>query len=187
VAAPAASTGAPPAPTLDGFGQLTPPPLRAAPLPDKVDSTVPGPDHPPGYYGPSGAARAFNLITARTVLKPLRTIEGSAVSGYTLKKPMALEPWLYLAAIALFAADILALLVLSGGFRLRRRAAATARDPAARRFFPSPDSRAQDNRRRLRPGPVASPTISRKAPTTPRLRRHRRPEIDRTSEKACRD
>jgi len=125
----APSSGAlPPLQTLDGFGHLTSPPLRAAPLaPDKLDSTVPGPDHPPGYYGPSGAARAFNLITAKTVLKPMRTIEGSsAVSGYTLKKPMALEPWLYLATIALFAADILALLVLSGGFRFRRRAVATS-------------------------------------------------------------
>ena len=125
----APSSGAlPPLQTLDGFGHLTSPPLRASPLaPDKLDSTVPGPDHPPGYYGPSGAARAFNLITAKTVLKPMRTIEGSsAVSGYTLKKPMALEPWLYLATIALFAADILALLVLSGGFRFRRRAVATS-------------------------------------------------------------
>ena len=72
-ATPAASTSAlPPLQTLDGFGQLDPPPLRAAPIaPDKLDTAVPGPDHPPGYYGPSGAARAFNLITAKTVLKPL--------------------------------------------------------------------------------------------------------------------
>jgi hypothetical protein len=116
------SSGAlPPLQTLDGFGQLIPPPLRAAPIaPDKLDSTVPGPDHPPGYYGPPGAARAFNLITAKIVLKPLDTIEGSsAVSGYVMKKPVALEPWLYLAAIALFVADIFAMLVLSGGLRFR--------------------------------------------------------------------
>ena len=96
------STGAlPPLQTLDGFGQLIPPPLRAAPIaPDKIDTMVPGPDHPPGYYGPSGAARAFNLITAKTALKPLGPVEGSsAVSGYVMKKPVALEPWLYLAAI----------------------------------------------------------------------------------------
>ncbi len=125
----ASSSGAlPPLQTLDGFGQLTSPPLRAAPLaPDKLDSTMPGPDHPPGYYGPSGAARAFNLITAKTVLKPMPTVEGSsAVSGYIMRKPMALEPWLYLAAMALFAADIIALLVLSGGFRFRRRAVAAS-------------------------------------------------------------
>jgi hypothetical protein len=133
-AAPAAQRAAspsgalPPLQTLDGFGHLTSPPLHAAPLaPDTLDSTVPGPDHPPGYYGPSGAARAFNLITAKTVLTPMPTVEGSsAVSGYIMKKPMALEPWLYLAAIALFVADILAMLVLSGGFRFRRRAVATS-------------------------------------------------------------
>jgi hypothetical protein len=123
------STGAlPPLQTLDGFGQLIPPPLRAAPIaPDKIDTMVPGPDHPPGYYGPSGAARAFNLITAKTALKPLGPVEGSsAVSGYVMKKPVALEPWLYLAAIGLFVADILAMLVLSGGLRFRRRALAAS-------------------------------------------------------------
>jgi uncharacterized protein DUF4159/aerotolerance regulator-like protein len=122
------SSALPPLQTLDGFGQLIPPPLRAAPIaPDKIDSIVPGPDHPPGYYGPSGAARAFNLITAKTVLKPLGTVEGaSAVSGYIMKKPVALEPWLYLTAIGLFVADILAMLVLSGGVRFRRRAFAAS-------------------------------------------------------------
>jgi Domain of unknown function (DUF4159)/Aerotolerance regulator N-terminal len=123
----ASSSALPPLQTLDGYGQLGSPPLRAAPLaPDKLETTAPGPDHPPGYYGPSGAARAFNLVTAKTVLKPLPKIEGAnEMGGYTLKKPMALEPWLYLAALALFTADILAMLVLSSGWRLRRRAAAT--------------------------------------------------------------
>jgi hypothetical protein len=124
---PASSGALPPIQTLDGYGQLTSPPLRAAPLaPDKLDTTTPGPDHPPGYYGPSGAARAFNLVTAKTTLKPLRTIEGSSeVIGYTLRKPMALEPWLYFAALGLFAADVLALLLLSSGWRWRRSAAAS--------------------------------------------------------------
>jgi hypothetical protein len=124
-----AATGAlPPLQTLDGFGQLTTPPLRAIPLaPEKIDSTVPSPDHPPGYYGPSGAARALNLITAKTALAPLGKIKGSStVSGYIMKKPMALEPWLYLAAVGLFVADILAVLLLSGGFRFRRRTAAAS-------------------------------------------------------------
>ena len=61
------------------------------------------------------------------MLKPLGNVEGSsAIGGYTMKKPMALEPWLYLAAIGLFVIDILAMLVLSGGLKLRRRAVATA-------------------------------------------------------------
>jgi hypothetical protein len=127
--APAPSSAAlPPIQTLDGFGQLTSPPLRAAPIAaDKIDTIVPGPDHPPGYYGPSGAAHALNLVTAKTELRPLNAIDAAgAVSGYTLKKPRALEPWLYLAAIAIFAVDVLAVLMLSTGLRLRRRAIATS-------------------------------------------------------------
>jgi hypothetical protein len=117
----ASASALPPIQTLDGFGRLNPPPPRAAALaPDKLDSTVPGPDHPPGYYGPAGGARALNLITAKTVLNPLDRIEGlSQVSGYTLRRPVPLEPWLYLAALALFAADVFAMLILSTGFRLR--------------------------------------------------------------------
>ncbi len=127
-AAPASTTALAPIQTLDGFGQLVPPPLRAAPIaPDKFDTTVPGPDHPPGYYGPSGAAHALNLVTPKTELASLATVEGAnEVSGYTLKKPLALEPWLYIAALALFALDILAVLVLSTGLRFRRRAATAA-------------------------------------------------------------
>ncbi|MGH6735852.1 MAG: DUF4159 domain-containing protein [Methyloceanibacter sp.] len=122
------ATALPPIQTLDGFGQLTPPPLRAAPIaPDQFDDTVPGPEHPPGYYGPSGAARALNIVTPKTMLVPLGQIEGaSAMGGYTLKKPLALEPWLYVAALGLFAIDILAVLALSAGLRLRRRAVAAA-------------------------------------------------------------
>jgi hypothetical protein len=122
---PASASALPPIQTLDGFGQLTSPPPRAAPIaPDRLDSTVPGPDHPPGYYGPSASARALNLVTAKTVLNPLAAVTGATeVSGYTLKKPMSLEPWLYLAALVLFALDILAVLALSAGLRLRRRAA----------------------------------------------------------------
>ena len=124
----ASSTALPPIQTLDGFGQLGPPPLRAASIAaDKIDTILPSPEHPPGYYGPSGAAHALNLVTAKTVLKPLASIDAAgAVSGYTIKKPRALEPWLYLAALALFAADVLAVLMLSTGLRLGRRVATTS-------------------------------------------------------------
>ncbi len=100
----------PPIQTLDGYGQLTPPPARAAPISaDQIDTAQPSPEHPPGYYGPSGAARAFNVMTAKTVLKPLKPIEGAAqVSGYVMRKPVPLESWLYLAVLALFALDVLA-------------------------------------------------------------------------------
>jgi hypothetical protein len=186
----ASSSGAlPPLQTLDGFGHLTTPPLRAAPIaPDKIDTMVPGPDHPPGYYGPSGAARAFNLITAKTVLKPMQAIEGSMAAGYTLKKPMALEPWLYLAAIGLFVIDILAMLVLSGGLRFRRRAVAASlalvlaaallstAAPSVRAQEPAPDLEA--------PAPASPDDFALKASLHTRLAYvvTGDPEIDRTSE-----
>ncbi|MEM7191407.1 MAG: DUF4159 domain-containing protein [Pseudomonadota bacterium] len=122
------TTALAPVQTLDGFGQLIPPPLSAAPVvADKFDKMAPGPEHPPGYYGQAGQARALNVITAKTELVPLPEISGaSTVNFYTLKKPFALEPWLYLAALGLFALDILAVLALSAGlgFRTPRRATA---------------------------------------------------------------
>ena len=125
----ATTTALAPVQTLDGFGQLIPPPLSVAPIaPDQFVKTAAGPEHPPGYYGPSGQARALNIVKTETTLVPLPDIGGaSTVSFYTLKKPFALEPWLYLAALSLFALDILAVLALSSGLGFRR----SARAPAA--------------------------------------------------------
>lgn len=127
-AQPTATTALAPVQTLDGFGQLVPPPLRAAPIaPDQLDKIAPGPDHPPGYYGSSTAPRALNIVTPTTKLTPLPPAEGAnTLGGYTLKKPLALEPWLYVAALALFGIDILAVLALSAGLRFRRRHVASA-------------------------------------------------------------
>ena len=142
---PASASALPPIQTLDGYGQLTPPPARAAPLSlDTIDTTTPGPDHPPGYYGPSGAARAFNLITAKTVLTPLKPVEGAAqVSGYVLRKPLPLEPWLYLAVLALFAVDVLAVVLLSSGLGWRRRGPAAAAVLLALALLPMPQAPAK--------------------------------------------
>jgi len=126
---PSASAGAlPPIQTLDGYGQLTPPPARATPLsPGSIDKTVPGPEHPPGYYGPSGNAYAFNLVTEKTELKPLKPLDNAAqLSAYVLRKPVPLEPWLYLAVLGLFAIDVLAVILLSSGFGFGRRGPAAA-------------------------------------------------------------
>ena len=125
---PGSETALPPIQTLDGYGQLIPPPARVVPLPaDKIDSAAPGPDHPPGYYGPAGTPRAFNLIRAKTVLTPLKPIEGAAqVSGYVLRKPVPLESWAYLAVLGLFAIDVMAVLFFSAGLGLGRRRATAA-------------------------------------------------------------
>src|SRR5262245_33879921 len=118
----------PPIQTLDGYGQLGSPPARTAPIAsDQLDTAQPSPEHLPGYYGSSGATRAFNVVTAKTVLTPLKPIEGvGQVSGYVMRKPVALESWLYLAVLALFALDVLAVLLMSMGFGFRRRGAVTA-------------------------------------------------------------
>ena len=141
----ASASALPPIQTLDGYGQLAPPPPRAAPLsPDTIDTTAPGPDHPPGYYGPAGAPRAFNVMTAKTVLKPLKPIEGAGqVSGYVMRKPVPLEPWLYLAVLGLFAVDVLVVVLLSSGLGLGRRGRAAAGVLLALALLPVPQGTAR--------------------------------------------
>ncbi|QKP78736.1 DUF4159 domain-containing protein [Methyloligella sp. GL2] len=119
--------------TLDGFGQIGPPTPQAAPIaPQDFENLTPSPEHPPGYYGRGQSARALNIGNAKSELVPLANlanVAGSAqLSGYTLRPPLALDVWLYLAALALFAIDMLAMLILSGGMRFRggARAAHTA-------------------------------------------------------------
>ena len=125
-AAPASAL--PPVQTLDGYGELTSPPAHAVPIsPDQIDTTQPSPEHPPGYYGSSSATRAFNVMTAKTVLKALKPSESAGqVSGYVLRKPVPIESWLYLAVLVLFAIDGLAVLLMSAGFSLRRQAPTAA-------------------------------------------------------------
>jgi hypothetical protein len=125
-AAPASAL--PPVQTLDGYGELTSPPAHAVPIsPDQIDTTQPSPEHPPGYYGSPSATRAFNVMTAKTVLKVLKPSESAGqVSGYVLRKPVPIESWLYLAVLALFAIDVLAVLLMSAGFSLRRQAPTAA-------------------------------------------------------------
>lgn len=161
----ATQSALPPIQTLDGFGQLIPPPARAAPIaPGSLDTTVPGPDHPPGYYGPANAPRALNLVTSKTALVPLKAIESAATGGYTLRKPVPIEPWLYLAVLALFAADVLAVVLLSSGFTFRRRAAtATILFALALVGLPHGEARAEPD---AAPPPTTSETPSNAAPSS---------------------
>ncbi|ODA66985.1 hypothetical protein A7A08_02282 [Methyloligella halotolerans] len=116
-----------PVQTLDGFGQLLPAPPEAAPIPAKeIDTITPSPEHPPGFYGRDRATRALNIGRPGASLVPLGDLSDAAgqaasIGGYTLRPPMALAKWLYLAALALFIVDIFAMLVLSGGMRWRGR------------------------------------------------------------------
>ena len=112
-----------------------------------------------------------------------------------MKKPMALEPWLYLAAIGLFVIDILAMLVLSGGVRFRRRAVADRRH-LARAGAPADSQPSRRGAGRAGNGsataPEAGATTSPASPADFALKASLQthlayvitgdPEIDRTSE-----
>ena len=106
---------------LDGFGALTTPPPSAAPIDgDQLATIIPGPDHPPGYYGTATQATALNLGGALTDLAPLPARFESG--GLELSPEVALQaPLLGLAAL-LFLADI----VIGYGIRGLLRAAMIA-------------------------------------------------------------
>jgi hypothetical protein len=116
---------------LDGFGQLVSPLSAVAPIEaSKIDETKPGPTRPPGYYGPAGSARALNLISPSTTLKPLASLStlGKQIS-YEVREAVQLKPWLLGAAFLIFLADMIAVLAFSAGPRLLafgRRAASVA-------------------------------------------------------------
>ena len=106
--------------TLDGFGRLQPPPPQAAPIsPEKLKTTRPGPEHPPGLYGRGGMVRALNVGQERMKLAVLPPLPSAFdMRGYARLPVKDLAPPLFLAAAVLFLLDGLALLVLSGGLGL---------------------------------------------------------------------
>jgi hypothetical protein len=118
----------PPLQVLDGFGLLkNPPPTTQGIAASKIADARPNAENPPGYYGPAGAPRALNLLTQKSLLKPLpampmgverRAYEGSAAEP--------LKPQLLMVAMVLLFADILAVLMLQGGGVFLRRAGRAA-------------------------------------------------------------
>ena len=67
---------------LDGFGLLkNPPPTTQAIAAAKIADAKPSAENPPGYYGPAGAPRALNLMTPKSLLKPLPSHAARASSG----------------------------------------------------------------------------------------------------------
>jgi hypothetical protein len=115
--------------TLDGFGRLGAPPAGAAPLSARaLDEARASPRHPPGWYGPAGAAgeaayrRALNLSTH---LAPPRLMAASpasarieALGGEAAERDLG--PWILAVAFALFLVELIAALGLRGLWRPRR-------------------------------------------------------------------
>ena len=110
---------------LDGFGLLrSPPPTTQGIAASKIADARPNAENPPGYYGPSGSPRALNLITPKSLLKPLPALPaGTERRLYEGNTAQPLKPQLLAAAMTLLFADILAVLLLqAGGFAMLRRA-----------------------------------------------------------------
>jgi len=113
---------------LDGFGLLkNPPPTTQGIAASKIADAKPSAENPPGYYGPAGAPRALNLLTVKSLLKPLpglpSGVERRVYEGNTAEP---LKPQLLTAAMALLFLDILVILTLQGGFAFLRRAGQAA-------------------------------------------------------------
>jgi Domain of unknown function (DUF4159)/Aerotolerance regulator N-terminal len=110
---------------LDGFGLLkNPSPTTQGIAASKIADARPNAENPPGYYGPAGAPRALNLLTPKSLLKPLPALPAGAERRlYEGNTAQPLKPQLLAAAMALLFADILAVLLLqAGGFAMMRRA-----------------------------------------------------------------
>lgn len=110
---------------LDGFGTLGTPPPTAASLPvAEMDRVTPGPDIPPGFYGPPGQSRALNVISAKTRLTPLAAPSGAGIAFYEKQNSVPLTPWLFVAAMALLVLETVIIFAFTARGRLRRAAPA---------------------------------------------------------------
>ncbi len=110
----------PPWKTLNGYGALGTPPTQAKTLSAAAfDKAQPSSETPPGYYGQSGQLRALNVQTDESRLSALPA-SGHKALNYTDDKSFFLQPWLFLAALALFSADAVITLIMMSGVRLRR-------------------------------------------------------------------
>jgi len=114
---------------LDGFGLLkNPSPTTQAIAAAKIADAKPSAENPPGYYGPAGAPRALNLMTPKSLLKPLPAMPlGAERRVYEGDTAQPIKPQLLVVALMLLFADIVAVILLqAGGLLLGRRASRTA-------------------------------------------------------------
>lgn len=105
---------------LDGFGRATAPPPAATSLPlAALESTMPSPRHPPGWYGTPGADAAYRraLNLGAVLPAPMLGMPPAGARLLPLDSVPAerdLGPWLLAAALLLLAADLLVSLRLRG-------------------------------------------------------------------------
>lgn len=123
--APNSRQTAAPTSTLDGFGILGPPAATAKPIPVNFQGDA-GPDHPPGFYGPSEASIAVNPLSAEDQLKQA-DYAGLNVAVMSLTSAAVdMRAPLIMIAFLLLALDALLSLWLGGGLSRGLRRPATA-------------------------------------------------------------
>ncbi len=129
-----AADSLPPYRVLDGQGRLVGPGANVQPLQLVADGPQPVTlQNPPGLYGTEDGYIAHNLLPAGTELKPLPPLDLGAPlqsRGYGGEDAVDLTPWLFAAALVLFALDALALLWLNGAFSRIGTALANRRSAA---------------------------------------------------------
>ncbi len=109
-----------PVESLDGFGRaVAPPPAAAAIAVPALETTIPSPRHPPGWYGTPGADAAFRraLNLGAGLPPPMLGVVPSGARMLpldTVPTERDLGPWLLAAALILLAADLLVSLRLRG-------------------------------------------------------------------------
>ena len=113
-----AARSLPPYRLLDGEGRLVGPNAEAEPLQLTGDEVVPVTlKNPPGLYGSEEGYVAHNLLPEDATLEPLPALDlGAPIEerGYGGENAIDVAPWLFAAALVLFALDALALLWMNG-------------------------------------------------------------------------
>jgi hypothetical protein len=137
----------PPYETLDGFGRLQRAPPGVQPIAGKdIATAMPGPRHPPGFYGGADARRALNLSAAVTDLRPLGALPSGTVREGLQSKLAEVDgrPPLLTLSFLLVLLDLVVAYGLRGLFR-RRPAGVAAGLALALALLPALNARAADD------------------------------------------
>ncbi len=104
---------------LDGFGVFRSPPAYARPV-LRNRNLIARAENPAGFYGPPESSVAVNVLMPQAKLLPLDlNIPKVAIRPLELSPPLDLRPYALIAALILFLADAVAVMMLAGfGSRL---------------------------------------------------------------------